>query len=420
MADGGRTMVGERLECVMQRSGVPLVPFRTPDPPPAPDVIAAAFASRPGLYLHVPFCASICPFCPYNKVPYREGLVEAYFDHLGRELGMYEAHFAGWPSLYVGGGTPTLCLDGLEALLGRLEVEGERAIEVLPGHVTEPIVGRLLELGFDFVSVGVQSFDGAVLDRLGRPGSPAVNRTAVERAVGSFACVDVDLIFDAAYDDPGILITDATICFDAGVDQVSTYPLMRFGFTPFGKAPHAAAAEHRLLHAVTALAEAMGYERRSVWTFNRIGSPSYTSITRPYYLGIGAGAASFAGSLFTVNHFGLDQYGRALDAGHLPIARVARLPWPANVLYRLFWQAYTGKIPRHGDDPLLEDHLVDVLRLGSQALGLARGDGDDLRLTTFGYDRYHDLERLVTYALIEPLWEEMMAEHDEAAVEGAA
>lgn len=388
--------------------------FREPDPPLEPSAVAASFPADPGLYLHVPFCGSICPFCPYNKVSYRGRLAADYLIRLGRELDLYAPHFGSrWPSLYVGGGTPTLCLDGLDPVLGRLDVAGERAIEVLPGHMTVPTRRRLIDLGFDFVSIGVQSFDADVLRRLGRPGSPAVNRRAVETAVGSFACVDVDLIFDAAYDDPDVLLSDAEICFAAGVDQVSAYPLMRFGFTPFGKAPHAARKEHRLLRQVTDLAEAMGYERRSVWTFNRIGAPAYTSITRPYYLGIGAGAASFAGSLFTVNHFGLAQYGRAIDEGRLPIARVARLRWPASVLYRLFWQAYTGVIPRHDDDPLLADPLAAVLRISSQALGLARAAGDDVRLTRFGYDRYHDLERLVTYALIEPLWAEMMDEHDE-------
>jgi oxygen-independent coproporphyrinogen-3 oxidase len=399
---------------------LPLVRFRAPDPPPRPDVIAAAFPSTPGLYLHVPFCASICPFCPYNKVLYRGTLAADYLGRLGSELTPYESQFEAWPSLYVGGGTPTLCLDGLEPLLARLEVTGERAIEVLPGHMTEAIRNRLLDLGFDFVSIGVQSFQAGVLRRLERPGSPRANRRAVEIAVGSFACVDVDLIFDAAYDDPHTLLDDAAICFDHRVDQVSTYPLMRFGFTPFGKAPHAARTEHRLLREVAALAESAGYERRSVWTFNRVGSPSYTSITRPYYLGLGAGAASFAGSLFTVNHFGIAQYGRAVDAGRLPIARIAHLHWPANVMYRLFWQAYTGSVPRRSDDPLLGDPLAVMLRLGSQALGLTRADGDVVRLTGFGYDRYHDLERLVTYALIEPLWEEMTAEHAAIDEESAA
>ena len=308
------------------------VRFAEPGPGFSAREVVDAFPAPPGLYLHVPFCRTLCPFCPYNKVSYRADLAVDYLDHLDREVSQYLAAFPGpFPSLYVGGGTPTLCLDGLEPLLGRLDVDGERAIEVLPLHMTGAGARRLADLGFDFVSLGVQSFDPAVLRRLHRPGSPASNRSAVETALGHFSCVDVDLIFDVGYDDPGTLLHDLTICFEFGVDQVSTYPLMRFGFTPFGKATHDRRREHALLREATGLAEAAGYERRSVWTFNRAGAASYTSITRPYFLGLGAGAATFAGELFTVNHFGLVQYREALRGGRLPVARVAHLARPAAV-----------------------------------------------------------------------------------------
>jgi oxygen-independent coproporphyrinogen-3 oxidase len=84
-----------------------------------------------------------------------------------------------------------------------------------------------------------------------------------------------------AFETPETVLRDLERCFRYGVDQVSTYPLMRFGYTPFGKAPHDARAEHDVLRRASDLAERWGYERRSVRTFNRRGSPSYTSITRP-------------------------------------------------------------------------------------------------------------------------------------------
>lgn len=383
---------------------------------PAPGLVMDAFPRVPGLYLHIPFCRTICPFCPYNKIPYRAGAAADYLRSLEQEVGLYLAEDPGpFPSLYVGGGTPTLCLDEMEGLLGRLPVSGERAIEVLPGHMTRPGATQLQALGFDYVSLGIQSFDAGVLRRLQRPGSPEVNRRAIETALGVFSCIDVDLIFDAAYDDPQTLLDDLEICFEYGVDQVSTYPLMRFGFTPFGKARHARRREHALLREATCAAESRGYERRSVWTFNRKGSPSYTSITRPYYLGMGAGAASFAGRLFAVNHFGLRRYQRAIESGLLPVARVAHLPRPAAAAYRAFWQAYTGRIPLHSDDPLLAHPLAVGMRWGSGALGWSRRVGNGAALTPSGYARYHDLERWVTYHLIEPLWSELMQEHRDMA-----
>ncbi len=390
--------------------------FHEPRSPVPARRLTREFPATPGVYVHIPFCATLCPFCPYNKVIYRRSRAEEYLRLLEREAAAYLAQEPGpFPSLYIGGGTPTLCLDGLERLVRSIPVSGERAIEVLPTHMTPSGATRLESLGFDAVSLGVQSFDPGVLRRLRRPTSVEANRRALETAVGRFDCVDVDLIFDTAFDDPGILLDDLVLCFAAGVDQVSTYPLVRFGYTPLDGAAADLQSEHRVLREAAALAEAHGYRRRSVWTFNRVGSASYSSITRPYLLGLGAGAASFAGRLFTVNHFSVDLYAAAVGSGRLPIARMARLGPSAAALYRAFWQAYTGSFPFRSEDPLLGHPLVGGVRLVAAAAGWSRRDGADTSLTTRGYDRYHDLERWVTARLIEPLWGELMGEHSETA-----
>ena len=381
--------------------------------------VVAGFPDAYGLYLHVPFCERLCPFCPYNKVLYGRKRAAAYFVALRREIAAYLAAGAGpFTSLYVGGGTPTLGLGELEEILPSLPVEGERAIEVLPAHTTPARVDRLVRAGFDRVSLGVQSFDDRVLHHLGRTGSGTVNRAAVEACRGRFACLDVDLIFDTAFAEPGVFLGDVEECCRLGVDQISTYPLMRFGYTPFGKARHAPRLEHDLLRRAADLASGYGYERASVWVLRRADAPSFSSITRELYLGAGAGAATFTGAHYLVNHFSPERYGEALAAGRLPIARVARLRPAAGAAYYLFWQAYAG-----GFDPARVRALFPsgrgVASLASglgRALGLLeRRDGHRV-LTRRGFDRYHDLERLVTYRFIEPLWQEMMAEHRSEAL----
>ena len=101
------------------------------------------------------------------------------------------------------------------------------------------------------------------------------------------------------------------------------------------------------------------------------------------------------------------------------MARLARLPRPAAAAYRPFWQAYTGSVPIRSDDPLLDHPLPVALRDLSRLLGWSRRVGDVVTLTESGYDRYHDLECWVTYRLIEPLWAEMMTEHDSPVTGGA-
>ncbi|MCU0266987.1 MAG: radical SAM protein, partial [Actinomycetia bacterium] len=134
-------------------------------------------------HLHVPFCERICPFCPYNKVLATAALAERYFAALGDEVDAYATCYAArrgpaFTSLYVGGGTPTLYPEQLAAVVARLPVSGERAIEVLPNHGTPQRLDRLAEIGFTAVSIGAQSFHDGVLARLRRPHDAATSRRA--------------------------------------------------------------------------------------------------------------------------------------------------------------------------------------------------------------------------------------------------
>jgi oxygen-independent coproporphyrinogen-3 oxidase len=387
------------------------VPARDPAAPITAPEIVASLRGAPGAYVHIPFCERLCPFCPYNKELFRPARETRYFAALREEARWYAEALGGpFTSLYIGGGTPTLCLDELSRVIELLPVSGERAIEVHPMHATPDRLDRLRSMGISFVSLGIQSFDGPMLRHLARPGSPETNLRAIEQAVGRFDCVDADLIFDVAFEAPNVFLADLERCFRFGADQVSTYPLMRFGYAPFGKAPHDAQTEHDVLRRATDLAERWGYERRSVWTFNRRGSSSYTSITRPFYLGLGAGGASFTGRLFAVNEFSVHRYADAVERGALPVARTLSLRSPADSAYYLFWQAYAGgfqiaDLERHfGRLPTLLWRTV--ARLCAWA-GYLRRNGEAYRLTDAGFDTYHDLERWVTYRYIEPLWADM-------------
>jgi len=399
-----------------------------------PADVVASFDGPVGAYVHVPFCEYICPFCPYNKVLAEGALARRYFAALRREIDWYvaehgNAHQAPFTSLYIGGGTPTLYPDELADVVRRIPVSGERAVEVLPNHGTPERLDRLATMGITAVSIGAQSFHDGVLHQLRRPHDAAASRAAVENALGRFACVDVDLIVDVEWEKedafPGAFLADVRTCLELGVDQVSTYPLMRFGFTPFGTARHDRRREHAVLGQATELARSMGYERRSVWTLNRRGSAPYTSVTRRRFLGMGAGSSSFAGHDFYVNHFGVVTYADAVERGRLPVARWLHLGRWGGAAYDAFWQAYAGGVNR---DALAQSYGPVVAAAARAGLapfmvaGMLRQAPDGYRLTPRGFDAYHDLERFVTYQFIEPLWAEMLAEHaaEPGALEGRA
>ena len=381
--------------------------------------IINSFPDRPGAYLHIPFCSTLCPFCPYNKVLYQPDLVKRYFAALNAEVACYVAQLdEPFSSLYIGGGTPTLCLDELAEIIANLPFTDECAIEVYPHHATPSRLRQMQQMGVNYVSLGIQSFDDTMLRYLQRPTTGARNRRAVENTVGQFTCVDVDLIFDVGFADESILLADLALCFEYGVEQISTYPLMRFGFTPFGKSRHDRHKEHEVLRKAEDLAAGYGYLRQSVWTFNRRKAPHYSSITRPFYLGMGAGSASYTGRYFLVNHFGLDQYIRTINQGRLPIARKFRFPGLLSSAYAIFWQAYTGRIAidqltrQFGTIPgLLWRAIFNFFAL----MHWVNKQEMVYVLTKRSRDHYHDLERWVTYHFIEPLWARIMQEHAEVA-----
>ena len=89
--------------------------------------------SNPGLYLHVPFCMNLCPYCPYNRVKYREDLYAAFERAVKAEIDLYAPYLAGhdFVSLYVGGGTPTVDCDGLIRILAHLRAKLETEQELI-------------------------------------------------------------------------------------------------------------------------------------------------------------------------------------------------------------------------------------------------------------------------------------------------
>ena len=170
-----------------------------------PAEVVRSFDGPVGAYVHVPFCDWICPFCPYNKVRAEETLARRYFAALRREVDQYVAEYRAargepFTSLYIGGGTPTLYPDELADVIARIPVSGERAVEVLPNHGTPERLDALAGMGVTAVSIGAQSFHDGVLLKLRRPHDAADSRAAVENALGRFACVDVDLIVDVAWE----------------------------------------------------------------------------------------------------------------------------------------------------------------------------------------------------------------------------
>ena len=119
-----------------------------------------------------------------------------------------------------------------------LDVAQERAIGVMPDHVSPHVVDRFAGPRLRPRQPRCPVVRREELRHLGRLNRAEDNRRALAATVGDFACVNADLIFDLAFVEPVVFLCDFEECCRAHVDQISTYPLLHFGHTPFGKSPH--------------------------------------------------------------------------------------------------------------------------------------------------------------------------------------
>ena len=197
-----------------------------------------------GLYLHIPFCERICPYCPYNKELYRPDLAEGYVRAIKREIDIYAGIVGDKPvtSLYIGGGTPTTMLrSGLADIIGHLrrtfDLQCDIHMESHPNHLSAENLDAIEALGVRHLSIGVESLVDRHLKTLCRPYTVSQVTEAVGRAVAhGFTCVNVDVMFALPGQTELEVAETGRGLVKLGVDQVAAYPLFLFPYTPMGRA----------------------------------------------------------------------------------------------------------------------------------------------------------------------------------------
>lgn len=301
-------------------------------------------ATRAGLYVHVPFCTSVCPYCDFAVLIAGEERQGAYLRGLRREASMYSDLGLRFDTVYLGGGTPsTLRPDQLEHMLesiaGSLKIDSDATIflEVNPEDASRSKVVAWRSLGVSVVSLGVQSFGDDVLKFLGRRHDAAAARRALDELQhAGFHTVSIDLIYgfrDHAATDWRSQLGEAV---SRSVDHLSCYQLTFHEGTPFGRR----LAQGRMseldgdrqaelfLLTHSALTEA-GYEGYEVSNF-AAGTGHRSRHNLKYwshvpYLGLGPSAHSFVGGRRWWNRRKLRLWQRDVDSNMRPVAGHERL-----------------------------------------------------------------------------------------------
>ena len=366
-----------------------------------------------GLYVHIPFCKSICNFCPYCKVIYDEETAKGYIDALIKEIHLVGRQWNGRrraTSLYFGGGTPALLADRITDIISALRehfiITDGIGIELHPDNVNVSVLKTLKSAGVDKISIGIQSFQDKYRRVLQRR---KFDIKDISKALNEvhFETVSMDFIFALPTQTFGDLKNDIDMAFANGANHIAIYPLIDFTFTK-NKVPAMPKKEKRkLLDDITNYCISKGYVRKSIWTFASEESASYSSMTRDNFFGFGCSATSLFKDQFKINTFSVLEYCKRIDANILPTALTNRFVKRQRMIYYLFWKLYSTRLKVKEFEEFFDITLNKVYGLEFrllQVLGFLTRDEEGYKMTLKGAFYYHYYENFYTLSYIDKMW----------------
>jgi oxygen-independent coproporphyrinogen-3 oxidase len=315
---------------------------------------AAAMALPLSLYVHIPFCESVCYYCACNKVITRHhDKATAYLRYLSREVDLHTQHLGLGQTvtqLHLGGGSPTFLNDdelrGLMNMLKRsfrLAPGGEYSIEVDPRTIDAGRLDTLAELGFNRLSFGVQDFDPAVQKAVHRvqPAEQVFELVAAARERG-FDSVNVDLIYGLPLQTPESFARTLQLITQLRPDRVALYayahlperfkPQRRIATVDLPNAPSKVAMLSQSLGAMIGA----GYVYVGMDHFALPNDPlavakrqgrlhrnfqGYSTQPDCDLIALGVSSIGRIGATYSQNAKTLEEYYDALDHGRFPVVR---------------------------------------------------------------------------------------------------
>lgn len=285
-----------------------------------------------GVYVHLPFCPYICPYCDFAKWPMQRSRASRYLQALRTEIAAVPSEPAA--TIFYGGGTPNAY--GAEEIASLTQFLGERfpapgsrreiSIEVNPELVAEGDFVAYVAAGIDRISIGVQSFVAGEIATLGRKHIPedVVRAVALARDAG-VRSVSLDLMFAVPGQTALSWQHSLASAIELGVDHISTYGLTIEPGTPYehwharepGAFPDNALDAELYAIAIDRL-EAAGYEQYEISNFARPGhrcAHNENYWRNGEYLGFGVGAASYRNGERSVHTRDLTAYIGAASTG---------------------------------------------------------------------------------------------------------
>ena len=309
------------------------------------------------LYIHIPFCEELCPYCSFHRVRFDEKPARRYFRALCREIQLYREKNYSFTGIYTGGGTPTVLID---ELAGMLQYARENfpirqiSVETNPNHLTPENITILQQAGVNRLSVGVQTFNDDLLKKIGRLekyGSGEVIAEKLAGIQGSFDTVNADMIFNFPTQTPELLDADLNILLKLKMQQITFYPLMvssitqglmdrTIGTVDFNR--------EKKLYKEIARRLYNDYDYSSAWCFSRKSSKEAMIdeyvVDYDEYAGLGSGAIGFFRGTCYANTFDINQYIASLEQNIVPLMASRSFNLHDQISYDFLMRLFSTKI----------------------------------------------------------------------------
>ncbi|MHC4116545.1 MAG: coproporphyrinogen III oxidase family protein [Planctomycetota bacterium] len=292
--------------------------------PPLPDK-----SKKYLLYIHIPFCAQLCPYCSFVRIEFEPALAARYFEALKKEIETYFLLGYQFDSIYVGGGTPTIWPGKLVEILSlakSLWPIRQISTEANPDHLLPDILQQLKDVGVNRLSVGVQSFSNDILTSVRRSeqsGSTEDIKQRLASTKGMFDTLNVDMIFNFPNQTMEMLAEEIKALKELDVDQVTYYPLM-ISNSKQKEIEKECGKRHRQLgrraydFIVDQLADQ--YRCESVWCFSKQAEliDEYIA-SHDEYIGVGPGSWGYINGTLYHNTFSVQDYIQRVESDQSPI-----------------------------------------------------------------------------------------------------
>lgn len=310
------------------------------------------YKEKMGIYLHVPFCEDICPFCPYNKFKANDKKILEYVNSVIKEMEMYSKYVTtDYVSfIYFGGGSPSaMNPHQVELIMSALKrffpitSQTEVSMEVNPVTSDEKIIG-FKEAGINRVSLGVQSFNQSVLDMLGSHHTVEDTRRIIKTLRDSgIDNIGIDLLFNLPNQTMQDWKDELKEAIELGIVHMSTYSMILDEHSPLtkkikrGEIPDQGddqysmemsrfamgyLSENNLNHYASCASSGhdfavKGFESR--YEVDHWGAPQID------YIGLGPGAYGFVNNHIYCNIHTTKEYYATVDNGTLPVVAGKKL-----------------------------------------------------------------------------------------------